>query len=113
VWSYRSLHEMGSRRAGSVDWLGNITLAVGLSILLAGITYGIQPYGGHATGWTNPWVLGGVGGGLLLLAVFCAVETRVADPMFRLALCSPTGRSGWATWPGSWPRSVAAACSSC
>jgi MFS family permease len=86
VWSYRSLHEMGSRRAGSVDWPGNITFAVGLSILLAGITYGIQPYGGHATGWTNPWVLGGVGGGLLLLAVFCAVETRVADPMFRLAL---------------------------
>jgi hypothetical protein len=26
--------------------------------LLAGITYGIQPYGGHTMGWENPWVLG-------------------------------------------------------
>jgi len=29
----------------------------GLTALLAAITYGIQPYRGHPTGWTNPWVL--------------------------------------------------------
>ena len=28
----------------------------GWAILLAGITYGIEPYGGHSMGWTNPWV---------------------------------------------------------
>ena len=28
------------------------------SAILIGVTYGIQPYGGHAMGWTNPTVLG-------------------------------------------------------
>jgi len=86
VWSYRSLHETGRRRPASVDWPGNITFAVGLSALLAGITYGIQPYGSHATGWLNPWVLAGLIGGVLLLVLFCVIETRVAEPMFHLAL---------------------------
>ena len=36
VWSYRSLHELGERRPRKVDWLGNVTFAVGLSALLAG-----------------------------------------------------------------------------
>jgi MFS family permease len=85
-WSYHSLHELAQRRTAKVDWLGNATFAVGLSILLAGITYGIQPYGGRSTGWTNPWVLAGLIGGVVLLGVFCVVETRVADPMFRLGL---------------------------
>ncbi|HWB36543.1 MAG TPA: MFS transporter, partial [Rugosimonospora sp.] len=65
---------------------GNITFAVGLTILLTGITYGIQPYGGHPTGWTNPWVLAGLVGGVALLVVFCVIETRVAQPMFHLGL---------------------------
>ena len=86
VWSYRSLHELGDRRPSKVDWIGNTTFAVGLSALLAGITYGIQPYGDHATGWTNPWVLAGLIGGVALLAVFVAVENVVEDPMFRLGL---------------------------
>src|SRR5689334_8727978 len=79
LWSYHSLHELTQRRSAKVDWLGNATFAVGLSILLAGITYGIQPYGGHSTGWTNPWVLAGLMGGVVLLVLFCVVESRVAD----------------------------------
>jgi MFS family permease len=86
IWSYASLHELGSRRKGRIDWWGNVTFAVGLSILLAGITYGIQPYGGHPTGWTNPWVLAGVIGGIVLLAAFCLIETKVAEPMFQIGL---------------------------
>jgi MFS family permease len=86
IWSYRSLREVNAPRASRVDWLGNLTFVVGALVLLASITYGIQPYGGHATGWTNPWVLGGVGGGVLLLVAFCVVETRVAEPMLRLGL---------------------------
>ncbi|MFI7586491.1 MFS transporter [Spongisporangium articulatum] len=86
IWSYRSLHELGDRRPSKVDWLGNITFAVGLSALLAGITYGIQPYGTHSTGWTNPWVLAGLIGGAALLVAFVVVENHVEDPMFRLGL---------------------------
>lgn len=86
VWAYASLRETGVRRPGRMDWWGNITFAVGLTALLAGITYGIQPYGGHTMGWTNPWVLAGLGGGAAMLAVFCMVETKVAEPMFPLRL---------------------------
>lgn len=99
VWSYLSLRETASGRRGRVDWLGNLTFACGAGILLAGITYGIQPYGGSATGWGNPWVLTGLFGGLFLLLVFCLVETRpralgfaraagtrAVEPMFRLSL---------------------------
>jgi MFS family permease len=60
--------------------------AVGLTSVLVGITYGIQPYGGHNMGWTNPWVLTALIAGTALLIVFCIVETRVVDPMFDMAL---------------------------
>lgn len=86
LWAYRSLHDTGLRRPGRIDWWGNLTFAAGLTALLAGITYGIQPYGGHTQGWTNPWVLAGLIGGLLVLALFAWVETRVAEPMFPLDL---------------------------
>ncbi|GLW05469.1 MFS transporter [Microtetraspora sp. NBRC 13810] len=86
VWSYLSLRETASGRRGRIDWLGNVTFAAGAGILLAGITYGIQPYDGGATGWGNPKVLAGLFGGVLLLAVFCVVEVRAAEPMFKLAL---------------------------
>ncbi|ATL71884.1 MFS transporter [Nocardia terpenica] len=86
VWSYRSLHDFGQRSPGSLDLPGTLTFALGLTALLTGITYGIQPHGSAKTGWTNPWVLAAVIGGLVLLAVFCVVETRVAQPMFQLSL---------------------------
>jgi EmrB/QacA subfamily drug resistance transporter len=89
IWAYRKLHDTGIRQPAQRpqwDWWGNITFAVGLISLLAGITYGIQPYRGHTMGWTDPWVLAAMGGGMLLLAIFCVVETRVANPMFRLGL---------------------------
>jgi MFS family permease len=86
IWSYRSLHEVGGGPRGRLDILGNVTFAAGLGAGLAAITYGIQPYGGHSMGWTNPWVLLGLIGGGLLLVVFCIVETRVAEPMFQLGL---------------------------
>jgi MFS family permease len=86
IWSYLSLRETSVGRRGRVDWLGNVTFAAGAGILLAGITYGIQPYGDSATGWGNPWVLTGLFGGAGLLLVFCYVETHIAEPMFRLSL---------------------------
>jgi MFS family permease len=86
VWAYRSLREIATTRRGSIDWAGNVTFFLGAGILLAAITYGIQPYGGHATGWTNPWVFGGLAGGVGLLIIFGIIETKIAEPMFRMSL---------------------------
>jgi MFS family permease len=86
VWGYRSLVELGERRAARLDVPGNLTFGVGLTALLVAITYGIQPYGDHNTGWTNPWVLAGLIGGTALLAVFVVVEQRVEHPMVSIGL---------------------------
>jgi MFS family permease len=86
VWSYLKLREIATVKRAAVDWWGNITFAAGAGLLLVAITYGIQPYGGHPTGWTSPLVLAGLSGGVALLATFCLIETKIAEPMFRLGL---------------------------
>ena len=86
LWSYRSLRDNGVRRRMHIDWAGNAAFTLGLGAILAAITHGIQPYGGHATGWTNPVVLGGLAAGVVLLIAFALIETRTAEPMFQLAL---------------------------
>ncbi len=80
------LHDRGMRTPARIDWAGNITFGIGLVLVLIGITYGLLPYGGHPMGWTNPKVLAEIIGGLAILVVFVVVETRVAQPMFRLTL---------------------------
>ncbi|MCV7177173.1 MFS transporter [Mycolicibacterium sphagni] len=86
IWSVRSLKELGVRSPGRVDWAGTVTFGVGLTVLLIGITYGIQPYGNSTTGWTSPMVLGSIIGGVLLLVLFCLIELRVAQPMVDIRL---------------------------
>ena len=86
IWSYRSLKELGVRTAGRLDWAGTLTFGLGLTVLLIGITYGIQPYGDSTTGWTNPWVMGSIAVGLLLLVAFCIVELNVPSPMVDVRL---------------------------
>jgi MFS family permease len=86
IWSYKSLREIATTKRARIDWWGNVTFGVGATALLVAITYGIQPYGGHPTGWTNPWVLTGLFGGAAMLAVFCVIELHIAEPMFQLRL---------------------------
>jgi MFS family permease len=86
VWAYLRLHDTGVRQPARLDWWGNLTFAIGLISILVGITYGIQPYNGHTMGWRAPWVLAALIGGTAVLGVFCVIETRVAEPMFRLGL---------------------------
>jgi MFS family permease len=86
IWSYLKLRELGVRKPASLDWWGNVTFAAGLIAALAGITYGIQPYGGHTMGWTSPMVIALIAGGVALLVSFGIIETKVAEPMFRLDL---------------------------
>ncbi len=86
VWAYLNLREVASTRRAKIDWLGNVMFALGAGSLLVAITYGIQPYGGHPTGWTNPWVLGGLVIGIVLLIAFCFYETKIPEPMFDMRL---------------------------
>jgi MFS family permease len=86
VWAYFMLHDIGVRKHARMDWWGNLLFGVGLIALLVGITYGLLPYGGHPMGWTNPWVLTSMIGGVALLVVFVWVETKVAEPLFRMSL---------------------------
>ncbi len=86
IWAYLMLKETSVRHKVKIDWWGNLTFAVGLIALLVALTYGIQPYGGHSMGWTSPWVLSGLIGGTVMLAVFVVIELRVPEPLFRLGL---------------------------
>ncbi|GAB99302.1 putative major facilitator superfamily transporter [Gordonia namibiensis NBRC 108229] len=86
VWAYLKLKDTGVRKHAEMDWWGNVTFAVGLVAVLVGITYGIQPYGDSAMGWTSPMVLSCLIGGSLVLAAFVVIETKVAEPLFNLHL---------------------------
>ena len=86
VWAYLMLRDNGIRIPATIDWLGNALFAIGLVALLTGIVYSLLPYGGHPTGWTSPFVLTAVFGGIAILALFAWVETKVPQPMFRLSL---------------------------
>ncbi len=87
IWAYARLREISVRRPDQhVDFLGNGTFALGLTLLLVGVTYGLLPYGGNPMGWTNPWVVVSLVGGGASMIAFLFVESRVKDPMFRLEL---------------------------
>ncbi len=86
VWAYLMLRDNGIRIPAKIDWLGNALFAVGLVALLTGIVYSLLPYGGHPTGWTSPFVLTAIIGGIVVLVLFAYVETKVPQPMFRLGL---------------------------
>jgi len=87
IWAYMMLCEVATiREHQKIDWAGNLTFVAGLTILLFGITYGIEPYGSSPTGWGNPLVIGALCGGFMLLAAFIWIELHVQDPMFQLQL---------------------------
>ncbi len=87
VWAYIALKETKRKRAPlRLDWIGNLTFAVGLLGVLLGLTYSIQPYGTHATGWSSPFVITSLIVGVALLIGFVFTEMFVKEPMFNMAL---------------------------
>ena len=86
LWARLKLRDRTERHPVSIDWWGNGSFAVGLVLVLVGITYGIEPYGGHTMGWTNPKVMAGLIGGIILLGVFVIIERHVERPMFNMSL---------------------------
>ncbi len=86
VWAFLALHEVGEHHRAHIDWLGNITFAGGLALILVGITYGISPYGDSTMGWGNPAVIAAIAGGFALVIAFLFIERRVKAPMLNLEL---------------------------
>jgi EmrB/QacA subfamily drug resistance transporter len=86
IWGFWQLREIGTRHRAAIDWVGNLTFAAGLALVLVGITSGLQPYGGSSMGWTNPTVIAMVAAGVVLLIVFVAYEMRIEEPLFNLEL---------------------------
>ena len=81
VWAYTHLVEVHPPERGArIDWLGNTTFGLGLTLALVGVTLG------SLRGWTDPYVLAALVSGPILLAAFLAVERRSDHPMFDLAL---------------------------
>ncbi|MCL4364795.1 MAG: MFS transporter [Candidatus Marsarchaeota archaeon] len=89
IWSYLKLRELGKQKKGQMlDIYGNATFAIGLTLLLVGVTYGLLPYGSSPMGWSNPFVMASLATGFVLLIAFIFVEKAARDPMFRLELFS-------------------------
>ena len=86
IWAYATLRETGTRAPARLDIWGNVTFAVGLVLIMIGLTYGLQPYGSHSMGWTSPVVLSEIIGGVAILGLFVWIESVVAEPMFHLSL---------------------------
>ncbi len=87
VWSYSRLKEIVSPSKGQkIDYWGNSTFAIGLTLILVGTTYGLMPYGKEAMGWGSPWVIASLAAGILLLVIFPFVEMKTEQPMFNLGL---------------------------
>jgi MFS family permease len=68
------------RTPGRVDWAGAGLLSLGLVLLLAAVG------NGGAWGWASAGTVGGIVGGLAVLAVWVAVEQRVAQPFVDVSL---------------------------
>jgi EmrB/QacA subfamily drug resistance transporter len=80
MWSYTKLRELGKIRKEKIDWLGNVTFAGGLSMILLGITFAnfkiIDPYE------ISLFIICGFS----LLVLFIIIEKKVYRPMFDLSL---------------------------
>jgi MFS family permease len=86
VWAYMKLREVPHGGTRKIDWPGNVTFALGLILLMVAVTYGIRPSGSASTGWGSVKVLTLIACSVAALAAFLVIESRVAQPMFRLPL---------------------------
>ena len=68
------------RTPGRIDWAGAGLLSLGLVLVLAAVG------NGGTWGWADARTVGGLGGGLIVLASWVAVELRVTQPFVDVAL---------------------------
>ncbi|NUU21528.1 MAG: MFS transporter [Streptomycetaceae bacterium] len=72
-----------------IDWLGGLLVGGGLTAIVYGLDKGAD------WGWRDGSTLAFLGGGVAALVAFVVVETKVAHPMFPMALL--TRRPVWTT----------------
>jgi EmrB/QacA subfamily drug resistance transporter len=81
IWAAVQLRDVIELPRGQrMDWLGTSFFTAGLTLLLLALTFGVLD------GLTSPLFIGGLAGGLLLLAAFVYIENRVDQPMLDLNL---------------------------
>ncbi|MGZ8748930.1 MAG: MFS transporter, partial [Mycobacterium sp.] len=65
---------------GTIDWLGAVGIAIGLSTVLLALTQG------QSWGWTSPATLGCAAGGLVVLVGWWMWERRAKQPLVSTAM---------------------------
>ncbi len=70
-----------------LDIAGTATVVLGL----VGIVYGLGNT--ESKGWTNPWTLGAVIAGAVLVAIFVLIERRASRPLLPLSVILDRGRA--------------------
>lgn len=86
VWLLLDHHPRN--RGANLDVPGSLFSVAGL----VAIVYGLSR--AETDGWTSAITLGFIGLGLVLLAIFAVVETRVADPLLPLSVLLDRNRGG-------------------
>lgn len=86
LWSFKSLRDVQKPIKQPLDIIGNILFALGITLLLISVTYGLLPYHNQQLGWGNPFVITGLIISFLTIGMFVFVERKVKNPMFDLSL---------------------------
>jgi MFS family permease len=86
LWSFKSLRDIQKPIKQPLDIIGNVLFALGITLLLISVTYGLLPYGNQQLGWGNPFVITGLTISFLAIGIFVFVERKVKNPMFDLSL---------------------------
>ena len=80
------LHNQAAVNRPRLDWPGAVTVSGGLFALVYGFSHA------ETTSWTNPLTIGMLGGGVVLLALFAWIESRVANPLLPLRVVTDRNR---------------------
>jgi EmrB/QacA subfamily drug resistance transporter len=80
------LHNQATANHPRLDWPGAVTVTGGLFALVYGFSHA------ETTSWTNPLTVGMLAGGVVLLALFAWIESRVANPLLPLRVVTDRNR---------------------
>lgn len=69
-----------NRKDESMDWAGAALVAVGMALAVLGFQQS------SAWGWSSPLTIGCIAAGLIVLAIFVYVETKVAMPLLKVRI---------------------------